>query len=103
MDVQKLRKWGFGLWIGYEILKEINSNSQPDTNSVGSVNYVPSGLDEYNTIHHSSIAADISRSFEESLSAAFNTVFKKPTLLESPIRLPPDPQTISASTDKWKK
>jgi len=109
MDGQKLLKWGVGLWIGYEIWKEINSNSQTATNNVEPGNYIPGSLDDYNTIHHrnnllqidqnSFNSLDISRSFEESLSAAFDKVFKKPTLTESLVWLPPDPQTIE--TGKW--
>jgi len=106
MDGRQLLKWGLGLWLGYEILKEINSDSQPDTNYV---DYIPGSLDEYNTLQHgnnllqtgqnSSTRSVISKSFEESLSAAFDKAFKKPFLLESPVRLPPDPQTIE--TGKW--
>jgi len=109
MDGRKLLKWGLGLWIGYEILKEINSNSQPITNNINPVNPVPGSLVEYNTIYHrnnllqpgqnSSTSPDINSSFEESLRAAFDTVFKKPTLLELQIKSSPDPQTIE--TGKW--
>ena len=109
MDGQQLLKWGLGFWIGYELLKEINSNSQPSANNVNPVNSIPSSRAEYNTIYHgnqllqpgqnSHTSPDISRIIEESLRAAFDTVFKKPTLLEPQIRPSPDPQTIEAS--KW--
>ena len=100
MDGQKLLKWGLGLWIGYEILKEINFNSQPITNNVNPVNSIPGSLAEYDTIYHSNkflqprqnspTSPDTSKSLEKSLSAAFDTLFKKRTLLESPTRLSPD-------------
>lgn len=109
MDDQQLIKWGLGLWLGYEILREINSNSQPITNNVNPVNYIPGNLAEYNTTYHgnnllqlsqnSPTSPDISRSLEESLRAAYDTVFKKPTLLEPQTRPSPDPQTIE--TGKW--
>jgi len=101
MNGQQLLKWGLGLWIGYEILKEINSNSQSLTNNVNPGNSTPRSLAEYNTIHHGSqppqlsqnspTNPDLGRIFEESIRASFDKVFKKPTLL--------DPQTIEAG--KW--
>ncbi len=78
MNIQQLLKWGLGFWIGYEILKENNSNRQSIT------------------------SLDIRRITEESISEAFDTLFKKPTLLEPQIPKPsPDPQTIEA--EKWLK
>ena len=53
MDGQKLLKWGLGLWMGYEVLKEINSNSQSVTNNINPVNSIPSSPAEYNTSYHS--------------------------------------------------
>lgn len=52
MDGQKLLKFGLCLWLGYEILKEINSNSRPITNNVNSANYVPASIAEPNAIYH---------------------------------------------------
>ncbi len=96
MDGQQLLKWGLGLWIGYKIWKEINST--------------PRSLAEYNAIHHGSqppqpsqnspTNPDLGRIFEESIRASFDTVFKKPALLEPQTTNPsPDPQTIEAG--KW--
>jgi len=112
MNDQQLLKWGLGFWIGYEILKEINSNSQSLTNNVNPGNSTPRSLAEYNTIHHGSqppqpsqnspTNPDVRRIIEESIRAAFDTVFKKPALLEPQIPKPsPDPQTIEA--EKWLK
>jgi len=112
MKDQQLLKWGLGFWIGYEILKEINSNSQSLTNNVNPGNSTPRSLAEYNTIPHGSqppqpsqnspTNPDVRRIIEESLRAACDTVFKKPTLLEPQIPKPsPDPQTIEA--EKWLK
>ncbi len=112
MNGQQLLKWGLGLWIGYEILKEINSNSQSLTNNVNPGNSTPRSLAEYNTIHHGSqppqpsqnspTNPDLGRIFEESIRASFDTVFKKPALLEPQTTNPsPDPQTIEA--EKWLK
>jgi len=112
MNEKQLLKWGLGFWIGYEILKEINSNSQSLTNNVNPGNSTPRSLAEYNTIHHGSqppqpsqnspTNPDVRRIIEESFRAAYDTVFKKPTLLEPQIPKPsPDPQTIEA--EKWLK
>jgi len=112
MNNQQLLKWGLGFWIGYEILKEINSNSQSLTNNVNPGNSTPGSLAEYNTIPHgsqppqpiqnSAANLDVRRIIEESFRSACDTVFKKPTLLEPQIPKPsPDPQTIEA--EKWLK
>ena len=112
MNDQQLLKWGLGFWIGYEILKEINSNSQSLANNVNPGNFTPRSLAEYNTILHGSqppqpsqnspTNPDVRRIIEESIRAAYDTVFKEPTLLEPQIPKPsPDPQTIEA--EKWLK
>ncbi len=112
MNDQQLLKWGLGFWIGYKILKEINSNSQSLTNNVNPGNSTPRSLAEYNTIHHGSqppqpsqnspTNPDVRRIIEESIREAFDIVFKKPTLLEPQIPKPSlDPQTIEA--EKWLK
>jgi len=61
MNGQQLLKWGLGLWIGYEILKEINSNSQSPTNNVNPGSSTPRSLAEYNTIHHGSQPPQLSQ------------------------------------------
>lgn len=109
MNDQQILKWGLGFWIGYKILKEINSNSQSLTNNVNPGNSIPRSLAEYNTRHgsqppqpsqNSPTNLDVRRIIEESFRAAYDTVFKKPTLLEPQIPKPsPDLQTIEAS--KW--
>ena len=112
MNDQQLLKWGLGFWIGYEILKALNSNSQSLTNNVNPGNSTPRSLVEYNKIHHGSqppqpsqnrlTYQDIRRIMEESIREAFDIVLKKPTLLEPQIPKPsPDPQTIEA--EKWLK
>ena len=112
MNGQQLIKWGLGLWVVYKILKEINSNSQSLTNNVNPGNSTPRSLAEYNTIHHGSqppqpsqnspTNPDVRRIIEESFRAAYDTVFKKPTLLEPQTTKPsPDPQTIEA--ERWLK
>ena len=34
MKGTEIFKWGLGLWLGYEILKEVNSSSQTSSNNL---------------------------------------------------------------------
>ena len=80
-------KWALGLWLGYQILKEINSNGQTSSNNL---NYSPRNIPN----------PDLRSIVEE----AFNETFGKPTLLEpqtQPVKLVPDAQTVE--TGNWLK
>ena len=83
MKGTEILKWGLGLWLGYEILKEVNSSSQTSNNNL---NPSPRNI---------RADLDIISIFEE----AFNKTFGKPTLLEpqpQPAKPAPDPQTVEA-------
>jgi hypothetical protein len=106
MNGQQLIKWGFGLWIGYQILKAIDSTRQAPSNNVNSSNPIPGSLDEYNAIHHPQQLPQPNRNISEFLAnldmegifmKAFDKVFKEPILLDSQIVKPsPDLQTLEA-------
>jgi hypothetical protein len=88
MKGTEILKWGLGLWLGYEILKEINSSGQTSNNNLN-----PSPPN---------ILGDpvLKSTFEE----AFNKMFGKPTLLEpqpQPVKSIPDAQTVEAGN--WLK
>jgi hypothetical protein len=88
MKGTEILKWGLGLWIGYKILKEIDSTSQAPSN-----NLKPSPRNILANM-------DIKGILEE----AFNKTFGKPTLLEpqpQPVKLVSDPQTVEAGN--WLK
>ena len=81
-------KWGLGLWLVYEILKEVNSSSQTSSSNL-------------NPSPHNILAnPDIKSILEE----AFSKTFGKPTLLEpqpQPVKPLPDSQTVEAGN--WLK
>jgi hypothetical protein len=88
MKGTEIFKWGLGLWLSYEILKEVNSSSQTYNNNLN-----PSPRN----IHAD---PDIKSILEE----AFNKTFGKPTLLEPQpqlVKLAPDSQTVEAGN--WLK
>jgi len=88
MKGTEIFKWGLGLWLSYEILKEVNSSSQTSNNNLN-----PSPRN----IHAD---PDIKSILEE----AFNKTFGKPTLLEPQpqlVKLAPDSQTVEAGN--WLK
>ena len=76
-------KWGLGLWLVYDILKEVNSSSQTSSNNL-------------NPSPHNILAnPDIKSILEE----AFSKTFGKSTLLEpqpQPVEPIPDSQTVEA-------
>jgi hypothetical protein len=101
MNGQQLIKLGLGLWIGYKILKELDSTSHD--------NSIPESLAEHNAIHHlqqlpqsrRNISTNLANlDIESILKKAFDKAFEKPILLEPQIARPsPDPQTLEAG--KW--
>lgn len=81
MKGTEILKWGLGLWLVYEILKEVNSSSQTSSNNLN-----PSPRNILANL-------DIKGILEE----AFNKTFGKPTLLEpqpQPVKPAPDSQTV---------
>jgi len=81
MKGTEIFKWGLGLWLGYEILKEVNSSNQTSSNNLN-----PSARNILANLDIKSI-----------LEEAFNKTFGKPTLLEpqpQPVKPAPDSQTV---------
>lgn len=111
MNGQQLIKWGLGLWIGYKILKEMDSTSQASTNNLkpSPNNSIPGNLAEHNVIYYPQRLPQSRRNIstnlanldvEDIIKNAFDKAFEKPVLLESQIAKPsPDPQTLEAG--KW--
>jgi len=88
MKGTEIFKWGLGLWLGYEILKEVNSSSQTSSNNLN-----PSPRNILTNLDIKSI-----------LEEAFNKTFGKPTLLEpqpQPVKPAPDSQTVEVGN--WLK
>jgi len=86
MKGTEILKWGLGLWLGYEILKEINSSGQTFSNNLNSgTRNILANLDT-----------------KSILEKAFNKTFGKPTLSElQPMKLATDAQTVEAGN--WLK
>ncbi len=88
MNGTEIIKWGLGLWLGYEILKEVNSSSQTSNSNL---NPSPRNILDY---------LDIDNIFEE----AYSKTFGKPPLLKpqpQPVKPAPDPRTVEAGN--WLK
>jgi hypothetical protein len=88
MKGTEIFKWGLGLWLGYEILKEVNSSSQTSSNNLN-----PSPRNILTNLDIKSI-----------LEEAFNKTFGKPTILEpqpQPVKPAPDSQTVEVGN--WLK
>lgn len=86
MNNQQLLKWGFGVLVGYKVLKELNQQTN--------------NIDYNNPKQTAPIFTE--EEIQSIVEKVFNKTFKKTTLLEPQIPKPsPDPQTIEA--EKWLK